>query len=267
MRNHSCLLTALWATAFLLPSTSPADQKTFTNSIGMKFVLIPAGQFVMGSPESEKNRDGDEQQHRVRITKPFYLGVHEVTQEQYQRVMGENFSLFKGTNLPVEKVSWAEAVAFCERLRIKDGKVYRLPTEAQWEYACRAGTTTAFHYGDSLGSAQANFDGNSPYGDAAKGPNLQRTTAVGSYAPNKWGLYDMHGNVYEWCQDWYDHSYYARSAREDPRGPPRGFSRVYRGGCWLDRAELCRSAYRSGFVPTARFSNLGFRVSLVLPKE
>ena len=192
----------------------------------------------------------NEEQHEVSITKPFYLGVYVVTQAEYEKVMGNNPSWFsaKGDGkdkvkdmdtgqFPVEKVSWDDAVAFCKKLselpeEKKAGRVYRLPTEAEWEYACRAGTKTAFHYGDSLSSKQANFNGNFPYGGADKGPYLGRTAKVGSYAANAFGLYDMHGNVWEWCQDWYDENYYKNSPKEDPPGPAQGLHRVVRGGGW-----------------------------------
>ena len=171
-----------------------------TNSIGMKLRLIPAGEFMMGSPGTESGREDDETQHRVSITKPFYLGVTEVTQEQYQKVMGTNPSYFKGPQNPVETVSWADAVEFCRKLSAMPaektaGHVYRLPTEAEWEYACRAGTTTAYSFGDDasrLGD-YGWFGGNSD----------SKTHQVGEKKPNAWGLYDMHGGVYEWCQDRY----------------------------------------------------------------
>ncbi len=222
----------------------------------MKFVLIPAGEFLMGSPESEEYREDDEQQHRVRITKPFYLGVHEVTQEQYQRVMGENPSEFKGANLPVEQVSWEDAVEFCRKLSEKEGKTYRLPTEAEWEYACRAGSAARYCFGDDesqLGQ-YAWYDANS---DVATHP-------VGGKLPNDWGLHDMHGNVWEWCQDWYGD--YPSEDVTDPTGPKEGSDRVFRGGSWLRDAVLCRSAYRGKGKPTLRYDVLGFRVSLVPDK-
>ncbi len=258
-----------------------AQPKEITNSIGMKLVLIPAGKFLMGSPKDEKERFHGEVQHEVSITKPFNLGVYMVTQAEYEKVMGNNPSYFspKGdgkdevedmdtSHFPVEMVSWEDAIAFCKKLselpeEKKAGRVYRLPTEAEWEYACRAGTKTVFHYGDSLSSKQANFDGNDPYGGADKGPNLNRTAKVGSYAPNAFGLYDMHGNVWEWCQDWYNGGYYKNSPKEDPPGPAQASDRVVRGGSWYSHGWDCRSAGRHRLGPASRFASLGFRVAAV----
>jgi formylglycine-generating enzyme required for sulfatase activity len=248
-----------------------------TNSIGMKLVLIPAGDFQMGSPESESDRDSDETQHRVRLTKPFYLGMHEVTQAEYERVMGTNPSAFSRSGdrservsgqdtsrFPVETVSWEEAVEFCRKLSAMPGeraagRVYRLPTEAEWEFACRAGTTEPFHFGSQLNGRDANCDGNYPYGTTTKGPYLERPTTVGSYGANGFGLFDMHGNVWEWCSDWYDG--YASTAVDDPTGPTSGSNRVLRGGGWHDYARRCRSADRSRHTPDYRISKLGFRLA------
>ena len=235
----------------------------FTNSVGMKLKLIPAGEFLMGSPEDEEDRGNDEgPRHRVRITRPFYLGVYEVTQSEYEQVMGEDPSRFKGPKRPVENVSWDDAVEFCRRLSEKEGKRYRLPTEAEWEYACRAGTTTPFNFGSILNGEQANCDGNYPYGTEEKGPYKKETTEVGTYRANAWGLYDMHGNAWEWCQDWYDSSYYANSPENDPTGPTSGSTRVNRGGSWCSCPGDCRSAFRYWFTPVFRYS-LGFRVAQV----
>ena len=239
----------------------------------MRFALIPAGTFLMGSPESEEDRFDDEgPQHEVAITCPFSLGVHPVTQEHYRKVMGKNPSHFTrkkggGANHPVEQVSWEEAVEFCRRLSARPeeqaaGRTYRLPTEAEWEYACRGGANSSspFSFGSSLSSAQANFDGNHPYGGAAEGPYLQRTTPVGSYQPNAFGLFDMHGNVWEWCADWYDENYYSQSSRQDPQGPQNRNLRVLRGGSWHLDGHDCRSAYRVRSGPGNRILIIGFRV-------
>jgi len=173
--------------------------------IKMEFVLIPSGEFIMGSPSNEEGRDRDEgPQHRVRISKGFYMGQTEVTQSQWRSVMSTKPSRFKGNNLPVEQVPWNDAVEFCKKLSQRKGKTYRLPTEAEWEYACRAGTSTPFNTGSTISTSQANYNGNFTYGSGQKGVDRQKTTEVGSFAPNSFGLYDMHGNVWEWCSDWYD---------------------------------------------------------------
>ena len=269
-------------------STPPPPAAVVTNAIGMKLARIPAGRFQMGSPPAEPERDTDELQHPVRISRPFYLGVYEVTQEQYQRLKPENPSHFNasrggGPGHPVDQVMWQEAVAFCQALsKLPEeqaaGRRYRLPTEAEWEYACRAGTPAAFHFGAALSSRQANFDGRFPYGGAPKGPFLGRPAAAGSYPANAFGLYDMHGNVQEWCADWYDPDYYRRSPEADPKGPPQGVLRtgyafdstdpgdtgfylVVRGGSWLDEARGCRSAYRFRSMPHTRYRLAGFRVA------
>jgi formylglycine-generating enzyme required for sulfatase activity len=245
----------------------------------MKLVRIPAGKFVMGSPANEPERDPEEVQHEVEITKPFYMGAHEVTQGQFQRIMAKSNPHFNanrggGPDHPMELVKWREAVTFCERLsdrpeEQKAGRTYRLPTEAEWEYACRAGTTTAFHFGDPLSSMQANFNGNYSFGGAAKGPYHQKTMKAGSYPPNAWGLYDMHGNVGEWCADYYDPGYYKQSPKQDPTGPAKGVVstdfppehfRVVRGGCWIDEARGCRAAYRFRLQPIEPYRWVGFRV-------
>ncbi len=256
-----------------------------TNSIGMKMALIPAGEFMMGSPEDEKERSSAEgPHHRVRITKPFYLGVYAVTQEEYQQVTGKNPSYFSrdgggkslvaGKNtgrFPVENVSWDDAMEFCRRLSaLPEEKaarhVYGLPTEAQWEYACRAGTTTPFSFGSVCNGRQANCDGNYPCGTKEKGPYLGRTTTVGSYEPNAFGLYDMHGNVWQWCAGGFGNGYYSASPTDDPTGPTSGLYRVNRGGGWVSTAGGCRSADRGINAPGA-YPYLGFRVSLALAEK
>src|SRR5271166_1759134 len=168
--------------------------KDFTNSIGMKFVWIPPGNFMMGSPKEEKERRYDETQHKVTLTKGFYMGVYTVTQEEWQAVMGNNPSKFKGEKkLPVENVSWEDCQEFIKKLRARDKKPYRLPTEAEWEYACRAGTTTPFHFGETISTDQANHNGNFTYGDGKKGVYREKTTPVDNFPANAFGLYDMHG--------------------------------------------------------------------------
>ena len=235
--------------------------KNFTNSIGMKFVWIPPGSFVMGSPKEEKERGGDETQHKVTLTKGFYMGVYAMTQEQWKEVMGNNPSNFKGEKkLPVESVSWNDCQEFIKKLREndKDKKAYRLPTEAEWEYACRAGTTTPFHFGETISTDQANYNGNGTYGNGKKGVYREKTTPVGTFAANTWGLHDMHGNVWQWCQDWYGE--YPQNDLIDPQGPKSGQSRVLRCGSWGNAPDFCRSALRFRFSPGDRSIGCGFRV-------
>jgi eukaryotic-like serine/threonine-protein kinase len=226
----------------------------------MKFAFIPPGTFVMGSPPNEPERDDDEVQHRVTLTKGYFLGIYPVTQAQWQAVMGTNPSEFKGGDLPVENVSWDDCGQFCEKLGEKTGKRFRLPTEAEWEYACRAGTTTPFSFGETISTDQANYNGNSTYGNGKEGEYRKTSTAVSKFSANAWGMHDMHGNVWEWCQDWYDDNYYRTSDNKDPQGPPSGTSRVLRGGSWYGLPECCRAAARDWFGPGARDDYCGFRV-------
>ncbi len=233
------------------PTPSPPGQ-TLATSIGMKLVLIPAGQFQMGSPESDLEAyDYEKPQHTVRITKPFYLGVTEVTQAQYERVMETNPSTFKGADLPVETVSWEDAVEFCRKLSAKEGRTYRLPTEAEWEYACRAGSQTKWCFGNNA-SEVGEY---AWYLDNAD----MKTHPVGLKKANAWGLYDMHGNVWEWCSDW--RGQYPSTAVADPTGATAGSYRVDRGGSWIIGARYCRSAYRYDDAPGNRNGDLGFRVA------
>ena len=308
-----------WAARLTTPVIS-------TNSLGMKLALIPPGDFLMGSPDSERRRHLSEPQHRVRITKPFYLGVYEITQGEFERVMGRNPSAFSNgggpteaatgvdtSRYPVEMVNWFDALEFCNKLSEKEGRPpyyriagiernsagwireakvtvaggggYLLPTEAQWEYACRAGTTTPFSFGTANNGAECNCVGKAPYGTEEQGPSIGMNAPVGSYRPNAFGLYDMHGNVWEWCWDLYNASYYKHSPESDPPGPiralsttrknpstknkrepdptrpPDGPNRVHRGGCWSNIARDCRSADRNWRLPDFRDDGLGFRVA------
>jgi len=239
--------------------------REFTNSIGMKFVWIKPGTFMMGSPENESGRSNVEFQHKVTLTKGFYMGVHTITQEQWQEVMGKNPSHFKGEkNLPVESVSWDDSQEFIKKLREKDKKLYRLPTEAEWEYSCRAGTKTIFHFGDKLSAEQANYRGGDGHrlDDVRKGKQAvwrKKTMPVGSFPANAWGLHDMHGNVFQWCQDWYEDDYPEKDV-VDPTGPEKGRLRVVRGGSWLRYPEVCRSACRNDLGPGFRGNDFGLRV-------
>ncbi len=246
---------------------SAQSPETIVNSIGMKLVLIPKGTFRMGSPIAEEGREDKEAQHDVTISKNYYLGATEVTQGQYEKVMGTNPSNFPKrvtrksdrSMYPVELVSWEDAVDFCKKLselpeEKEAGRVYRLPTEAEWECACRAGSKTAFEFGESSESLGefAWFGGNS---------NTQ-THPVGEKKPNASGLHDMHGNVWEWCSDWYGD--YPKGAVSDPTGPSEGSLRVVRGGSWRDGAADCRSAFRGWVDPSLRNSSaaFGFRIAL-----
>jgi formylglycine-generating enzyme required for sulfatase activity len=242
----------------------------------MKLVLIPKGKFMMGSSPYEKGWEDDERRHEVIISRDYHLGMHEVTQAQYTKIMGKNPSYFQGdavaerhpetnrvvkevdsANHPVEQVSWSDAVEFCQRLSAlpeekNAGRIYRLPTEAEWEYACRAGSQTAYSFGNDEESL-VNFGW-------YKSNSNSMTHAVGLKKANAWGLYDMHGNVWEWCADWYGK--FPKGSATDPRGLEEGSFRVDRGGSWGFRAVVCRSAFRFMFVPSDRISDLGFRVAL-----
>jgi formylglycine-generating enzyme required for sulfatase activity len=252
------------------PPARPGE-KAVVNSVGLRLVLLPPGKFRMGSPAGEGAAE-EWPRHDVTLSRPFYLGAFPVTQREYAAVMGVNpCDLAEanrgGPDHPVEYVSWDEAVEFCKRLSAlpaerRAGRVYRLPTEAEWEYACRAGTPTAFAFGPALSSYQANFDGRCPHGEAPRGPYLERTSPVGSYPPNAWGLYDLHGNVYEWCADWFGAGYYAHSPAKDPAGPAAGEGRVLRGGSWRVSGWYCRSALRYRSAPDMGLVSFGLRVAM-----
>jgi len=286
------------------PTRTPSggEAKTLTNSIGMKLVLIPSGEFMMGSADYFNN---EKPVHRVRITKPFYLGAHEVTVGQFRQFVSASdyktdaekgnkpgaFGLnaergtlelnekylwrnvgYEQTDAhPVVNVSWNDAVAFCDWLSKKEGKSYRLPTEAQWEYACRAGTTTVYSSGDeeetlaqvgNVADATAKVKFANLVGIRAS-DGYVFTAPVGRFRPNAFGLYDMHGNVLEWCEDWWQLGYYADSPSDDPSGPSSGKDRVYRGGGWHQYSLHCRSASRFRLTPRFGINYLGFRVSRV----
>jgi formylglycine-generating enzyme required for sulfatase activity len=229
----------------------------------------------MGSPSNEPQRGNDELQHQVTLS-AFYMGKYQVTQAEYEAVMGTNPSYFIGSNFPVECVSWYDAVEFCNKLSQREGLTpsysgsgssttcnwnangYRLPTEAEWEYACRAGTTTPFSIGDNITTSQANYNGNYPYNNNAKGIYRETTTPVGSFASNPWGLFDMHGNVWEYCWDLYGS--YSSGAQTDPHGPVSGSVRVVRGGSWENMGRGLRSAWRADGGPSSRGKSVGFRV-------
>lgn len=259
-------------------SITPAPLKSgerITNSIGMELIAIPAGEFEMGEDHAEGEDDSDSSpKHRIKLTRMFLMGKYEVTQGQFMKIMGTNPSYFSPQGggdykippdgvdrFPVDSVSWEDATEFCRRLselpaELGAGRSYRLPTEAEWEYACRAGTTTRYPSGSKITSAEANISRNSEDSDQV----LDRTTTVGSYSPNAWGLYDMIGNVNEWCNDWYDRKYYRISPANDPAGPENGTFRVLRGGCWYVAPVYSRSVSRDNRSPIARDKYNGFRV-------
>ena len=250
----------LWALA------KPARTKAAHEKLGDKFTIpslnlemiwVEPGTFTMGSPTTETGRSTDETQHEVTLTTGFYLGKHEVTQAQYEAVIKNNPSKFKSENRPVEMVSWYDAVEFCVQLtviegkagRLPEGMVYTLPTEAQWEYACRAGTTTAYSWGGSISASDANWD---------HGNDANQTENVGLYSANPWGFFDMHGNVWEWTADMYAH--YSSREQTDPEGPVSGSNRVFRGGSWGILGTFLRSAHRRSSFPSSRVDSIGFRV-------
>lgn len=254
-----------------LQPEATSGPKTLINSVGMSFVLIPAGTFQMGSPDSEiGHRFNEEPVHEVVIGKPYYIGTHPVTQAAFVTVTGRNPSRFAAKNPgeldhPVEMVSWDDAAAFCRLLteRAEErtaGRNYRLPSEAEWEYACRAGTSTPFGHGSTFASGQGNFDSGFPYGEGASGPPIGTTTSVTRYPAGAWGLFDAHGNVWEWCADWYAEGYYRTSPLRDPAGPASGKVKVLRGGSWRNQATACRAAYRNALAPHQKDSATGFRV-------
>jgi formylglycine-generating enzyme required for sulfatase activity len=269
----------------ILPRPSddnPVIIKLIVNSLGMKLTRIEPGTYQMGSPASEPGRNNNEILHEVDITQPFYMSAYETTQEEYEKVMGSNPSFFsrngQGQNKappdtrrhPVENASWDDAKTFCARLTERErkaGKItpamqYTLPTEAEWEYCCRASTRTAFAFGEQVSTDQANYNGQNMIVNGKPCINRDCTVPVGSFAPNAWGLYDMHGNVNEWCEDWYDTSYYPKSPRRDPPGAASGQIRVLRGGCWIYHPNNCRSALRDGIGANFRGNFCGFRVVL-----
>jgi formylglycine-generating enzyme required for sulfatase activity len=245
--------------------------ETKTVPVGSQSIVLhwcPAGSFTMGAPASEDDRSDDETLHRVRLTEGFWMGETEVTQGLWKEVTGENPSVFKsGDDYPVENVSWDDCQGFLRKLNdwAPSGFLFVLPREDQWEYACRAGSTTVFFWGDTLNGNRANCNGNYPYGTEAKGPYRRTTMPVRSYEANQWGLFDMHGNVMEWCAN----GYYAYPIRDstDLEWPTEDSNRVLRGGSWNYSAGVCRSACRVWCKPNLKFNRFGLRMALVPEKS
>lgn len=249
--------------------------RTLSNSVGIKLVLIPSGTYLMGLPTDHPAARANEMpQHEVILTQPIYMASTPITQDQYEQVMAKNPSKFTrasggGPDNPVDTVTWNDAVQFCKQLSARPdekaaGRTYRLPTEAEWEYACRSGADTLFAYGDSLAPGQGNFDVRFPMNAEREEKLLGRSSRVGAYPANNFGLFDMHGNVWEWCGDWYGENYYAVSPTRDPQGPSEGQYRVARGGCWRSHAATCRAAYRNALAPHNKDPYTGFRVVCVV---
>ena len=236
----------------------------------LKLRLIRAGKFVMGSPDDELERKDDEPRHWATITRHFYLAEHEVTKEQYKAVMApEAIKKLPDPEIPMTAVSWHDTAAFCRNLSKKTGRTVKLPTEAQWEYACRAGAITPFNTGEKLTRTKANYDGKYFYGLGdltlqETGPWPLALMRIRSFKPNQCGLYDMHGNVAEWCRDWYGPYRFAegdpRKQAKDPAGPAEGTKRILRGGSWRTKPARCRSAARGAALPEHKSDDVGFRV-------
>ncbi|MCE9560785.1 MAG: SUMF1/EgtB/PvdO family nonheme iron enzyme [Planctomycetes bacterium] len=228
--------------------------------VPMAFSFIPPGSFLMGGTVNDNERPV----HKVTLTKGFFIGVHAVTQAQWDAVMGINTSSFKGPNRPVEEISWNDCQEFCKKMTtdLKRRVTVRLPTEAEWERACRSGTTTEYHFSDVLNTDLANYNGDSSWNDLPKGKNRQETTDVGSFPSNAWGLCDVHGNVWEWCSDGYGE--YSPGNQSDPQGQSDGQSRVLRGGAWDNDPVLCRAAFRVTVEPAYRSGRTGFRICFCL---
>jgi len=241
-------------------------EKQIANSLGMTFVLMPAGSFTMGSPADEPGRRSNEVDHEVTISRPFYMQTSEVTVQQWRTIMGSGlFFKRKGADrMPVAEVSWEDCMEFINKLNARNEGTYRLPTEAEWEYACRGGNRSAYGWGNGIDCSKAMYANNTlKSADCvktvrSKGWTSDNPAPVMSYEPNAWGLYDMAGNVWEWCQDWF--APYPKGAAIDPQGPPSGSERVRRGGSWYGPGERCRCANRNFSHPANRYQTTGFRL-------
>jgi formylglycine-generating enzyme required for sulfatase activity len=248
--------------------TAQFFSEALNDTISLDMVLIPGGSFLMGSPKDELDRFGNESPQHLVSASSFCMGKYPVTQAQYQTVMGTNPAHFEGSDRPVEQVSWEDAVEFCDLLSQHTKREYRLPSEAEWEYACRAGTTKPFHFGETIATDLANYDGtddpdgkwSGSYGHGSKGIYRQETTPVGIFPPNAFGLYDMHGNVWEWCLDGWHDNYEEAPTDGSAWLRHKSSYRLLRGGSWNNLPRLCRSAVRNNFAPDIRYNFIGFRV-------
>lgn len=264
-----CFIIVLSSSFFSISAFS--FEKTYTNTLGMDFVLIPSGSFIMGSPFNEPHRGKSEVQHLVTISKPFYMQTTEVTVKQWHSIMGRRMIAYqKGSdNMPVIRVSWFDCMTFIQRLNKLGQGRYRLPTEAEWEYAARAETTTAYSWGNTIDCKMAMYGNNSLKYNVCQhyiksiGLQLDQPAPVKSYQPNLWGLYDMHGNVWEWCMDWFGD--YEKNPVTDPKGPDSGTARIRRGGSWFKYGYYCRSANRTFGHPATRYRTTGFRLVREIP--
>ncbi len=262
------LLVSIWL-SMNFPTTGRADTQpvvtqahSFSNSIGIEFVLVPAGSFQMGAHENEDATSKEKPRHQVTISKPFYISKHEITQKQWENVMGHNPSVHVGPTRPVDRVSWNDVQIFLQRLNGREKTTtYKLPTEAQWEYAARAGSETSYCYGDDQQGKKL-----IQYGWFEANSNKQ-SQPIGELKPNDWGIHDMHGNVQEWVQDRFDRKYYSKSPATDPHGPEKGRKRVTRGGSWINPAYHCRSAARAYYSPDYVDNDIGLRIIKLLPEE
>lgn len=262
---------ALLLLVLLIPFPAVASEKVYRNSLGMEFIRIPAGSFVMGSPENEPQRHSGEVQHAVTITRPFFLQTTEVTLKQWRALMGKRlFGRRKGpADLPVVRISWHDCMDFIKKLNLLGEGTYRLPTEAEWEYACRAGSTTAYNWGNDIGCSKAMYGNKRLKSDEcleyhrSVGQKRNCPAPVKSYQANAWGLFDMHGNVWEWCQDWFGD--YPGTSAMDPLGPDSGPGKVRRGGGWSSDGGSCRCANRAFGRPPTKYRTTGFRVVRNVP--
>jgi len=260
------LIFSGWILVLLAPLYLCAEERQLTNSLNMTFVRIPPGSFTMGSPADEKGRGKNEVQHEVTLTRPFYMQTTEVTVAQWRAVMGKGFFFRKkgSDDMPVVKVSWEDCMEFVEKLNRLNEGVYRLPTEAEWEYACRGGVGSVYGCGGTIDCSKAMYANNTlktpdcVKAAESKGLPADKPAPVKSYGPNAWGLYDMSGNVWEWCRDWYGP--YGSAPVVDPKGARSGFDRVRRGGSWYGPGGRCRCANRNLSHPANRYQTTGFRL-------